>query len=283
MYNQQSKKHDRFKKEVASVMKKTIVMDGATRMNYSRCGYILMWMIVNIFDGLSSFPSSSFLLWMLAFALGLLDLMCLTKNMNNVCIICFRQVVYALDYFVEKIKLYDCSQWCRRNVSLSCRCRRNIVRCNTLRDSCRTNAAAMDVSGLDQEIEVGSIVAWKNLQKRRARHRFGYGVLLICWFKFMAVVCFAMQVVVVNGYPKMPDGCKGKDWDDRTCDLKEAIDELIALNADGSGTHSTYGPVAEWDMSLVTDLSYAFSTKGSFNGDISKWQTQNVKSMRGSK
>ena len=281
MYNQQSKKHDRFKKEVASVMKKTIVMDGATRMNYSRCGYILMWMIVNILDGLSSFPSSSsFLFWMLAFALGLLDLMCLTKNMNNVCIVCFGQVVYALDYFVEKIKLYDCSQWCRRNVSLSCRCRRNIVRCNTLRDSCRTNVAAMDVSGLDQEIEVGSIAAWKNLQKRRARYRFGYGVLFIRWFKFMAVVYFAMQVVVVNGYEKMPDGCKGKASNDRTCDLRKAIDEL---NADGSGTHSTYGPVADWDMSLVTDLSYAFLSKGSFNGDISKWQTQNVTTLYASK
>ena len=264
-------------------MKKTIVMDGATRMNYSRCVHILMWMIVNIFDGLSSFPSSSFLLGMVAFALGLLDLICLTKNMNNVCIICFRQVVYALDYFVEKIKLYDCSQWCRRNVSLSCRCRRNSmrnsIRCN-LRDSCRTNVAAMDVSGLDQEIEVGSIVAWKNLQKKRARHRFGYGVLFIEWFKFMAVVCFAMQVVVVHGYEKMPDGCQGKDYWARNCDLKEAID---ALNPDGSGTHSTYGPVADWDMSLVTDLSGAFYNKGSFNGDISKWQTQKVKSMKGSK
>tara|TARA_B100000780_G_C20925639_1_gene368909 strand:- start:2 stop:427 length:426 start_codon:yes stop_codon:yes gene_type:complete len=141
----------------------------------------------------------------------------------------------------------------------------------------------MDVSGLDQEIEVGSIVAWKNLQKRRARHRFGYGVLFIGWFKFMAVVCFAMQVVVVHGYEKMPDGCTGRGdlwYFDRTCEPRKAID---ALNADGSGTHSIYGPVAEWDMSLVTDLSYAFKNKGSFNGDISKWQTQNVKSMRSSK
>ena len=140
----------------------------------------------------------------------------------------------------------------------------------------------MDVSGLDQEIEVGSIVAWKNLQKRRARHRFGYGVLFIRWFKFMAVVCFAMQVVVVNGYEKMPDGCKGLGYSggDRSCDLRKAIDELIALKADGSGTHSTYGPVADWDMSLVTDLSFAFYQKGSFNGDISKWQTQKVKSMK---
>ena len=104
IYNQKSK--------VASVMDKTIVMDGATRMNYSRCGHILMWMIVNIFDGLSSFPlPSSFLLWMLAFALGLLDLICLMKNTNNVCILCIRQMEYALDSFVEKIKLYDCSQW----------------------------------------------------------------------------------------------------------------------------------------------------------------------------
>ena len=97
----------------------------------------------------------------------------------------------------------------------------------------------------------------------------------------MAVVCFAMQVVVVHGYEKMPDGCKGnKVYNDRDCDLRKAIDEL---NADGSGTHLTYGPVADWDMSLVTDLSYAFNGKGSFNGDISKWQTQKVTTLYASK
>ena len=99
----------------------------------------------------------------------------------------------------------------------------------------------------------------------------------------MAVVFFAMQVVVVNGYEKMPDGCKGKGWSDRTCDPRKAIDELIALNAAGNSPHSTYGPVADWDMSLVTDLSYAFYQKGSFNGDIGKWQTQKVTTLKVSK
>ena len=92
--------------------------------------------------------------------------------------------------------------------------------------------------------------------------------------------CSDVGSVECSACAKMPDGCKGKTGTDRTCYPRKAVDEL---NADGSGTHSKYGPVAEWDMSLVTDLSYAFSTKGSFNGDISKWQTQNVKSMRGSK
>ena len=84
-------------------------------------------------------------------------------------------------------------------------------------------------------------------------------------------------------FVKMPDGCKGskiKDFHVRTCDLRRAIDEL---NADGSGTHLTYGPVAEWDMSLVTDLSSAFYQKGSFDGDISKWQTQKVTTLHMSK
>ena len=83
----------------------------------------------------------------------------------------------------------------------------------------------------------------------------------------------------------MPDGCKGLGYNsgDRSCDLRKAIDELIALKADGSGTHLAYGPVAEWDMSLVTDLSYAFYKKGSFNGDISRWQTQKVTTLYKSK
>ena len=95
--------------------------------------------------------------------------------------------------------------------------------------------------------------------------------------------CSAAGSVTCATCSKMPDGCLGKNQGDRDCDLRIAVDELIALNADGSGTHPTYGPVAEWDMSLVTDLRHAFRSKGSFNGDISKWQTQKVTTLAYSK
>ena len=81
---------------------------------------------------------------------------------------------------------------------------------------------------------------------------------------------------------KMPDGCKGKVWTDRDCDLRKAVDEM---SADGSVEiyqpryRLTYGPMKDWDISLVTDLKFAFYEKGSFNGDISKWQTQKVTTL----
>ena len=58
-------------------------------------------------------------------------------------------------------------------------------------------------------------------------------------------------------YDKMPDGCKGLGYNggDRSCYPRKAVDEL---SADGSGTHATYGPMKDWDMSLVTDISHLF-------------------------
>ena len=76
---------------------------------------------------------------------------------------------------------------------------------------------------------------------------------------------------------KMPDGCKGKVSSDRSCDSRKAVDEL---NADGSGTHPTYGPMKDWDMSLVTDISYLFYQKGTMNADLSSWDVSGVTNMQ---
>ena len=40
-----------------------------------------------------------------------------------------------------------------------------------------------------------------------------------------------------------------------------------------------YGPVADWDVSAITDMSFLFS--GFFNSDISSWDTSGVTTMRG--
>ena len=80
-------------------------------------------------------------------------------------------------------------------------------------------------------------------------------------------------------YEKMPDGCKGKAESDRSCYPRQAVDELTALNADGSGTHPTYGPMQDWDMSLVTDLSRLFEYKNSLTADLSNWDVSRVTAM----
>ena len=88
--------------------------------------------------------------------------------------------------------------------------------------------------------------------------------------------------MLLGVYDKMPDGCKGKVWTDRDCDLRKAVDELSADTYDSiyqPRYRLTYGPMKDWDISLVTDLKFAFYEKGSFNGDISKWQTQKVTTL----
>ena len=40
-----------------------------------------------------------------------------------------------------------------------------------------------------------------------------------------------------------------------------------------------YGPIADWCVSAVTDMSYLFELLGRFNGDISSWDTSKVTDM----
>ncbi len=44
--------------------------------------------------------------------------------------------------------------------------------------------------------------------------------------------------------------------------------------------HFKYGPIADWDVSGVTDMSGLFSYATEFNGDLSKWDVSNVQNMQ---
>ena len=61
----------------------------------------------------------------------------------------------------------------------------------------------------------------------------------------------------------------------RTCGIRKAVDDYIA------GSTGSYGPIEDWDTSLVTDMSRTFCDS-SFNADISKWQVGKVTTMYGS-
>tara|TARA_Y100000389_G_scaffold155790_1_gene156537 strand:+ start:13125 stop:14261 length:1137 start_codon:yes stop_codon:yes gene_type:complete len=54
-----------------------------------------------------------------------------------------------------------------------------------------------------------------------------------------------------------------------------------ALDAGGpEHAHPVYGPIADWDVSRVTDMRGRFMAAKAFNGDLSRWDVRNVEDMR---
>ena len=62
-------------------------------------------------------------------------------------------------------------------------------------------------------------------------------------------------------------------------ELKSAVNTYLRMFPEGDCSHGPYGPIGEWDVSRVTDMSYMFSDKVFFNGDISEWDVSRVTDM----
>ena len=77
-----------------------------------------------------------------------------------------------------------------------------------------------------------------------------------------------------------------RDSPDRAA-LKTAVDNCFAVDATGVACCSRGADcgaagtteMADWDVSLVTDMSSLFSGKGFFNADISRWDVSSVTNM----
>ena len=52
-----------------------------------------------------------------------------------------------------------------------------------------------------------------------------------------------------------------------------------AYNANPDTATETYGSIAGWDVSMITDMSELFSYLQNFNADISSWDTSKVTNM----
>ena len=63
--------------------------------------------------------------------------------------------------------------------------------------------------------------------------------------------------------------------------LKSAVDAHIKLCPQGDCSNGPHGPIGEWDVSRVTDMSGMFSRARLFNGDVSKWDVSSVQEMDG--
>eukprot|EP00964_Phaeocystis_antarctica_P049665 scaffold28787_cov67-Phaeocystis_antarctica.AAC.2 len=54
----------------------------------------------------------------------------------------------------------------------------------------------------------------------------------------------------------------------------------MAFNNNETTATATYGPVADWGVSKITDMSYLFQNLKNFNTDISNWNTSSATTMR---
>jgi len=60
--------------------------------------------------------------------------------------------------------------------------------------------------------------------------------------------------------------------------IQTAVDLWVS---DPSAATTTYGDISTWDVSQVTDMSFLFLGKETFNDDISNWDTSSVTNMFG--
>ena len=61
-------------------------------------------------------------------------------------------------------------------------------------------------------------------------------------------------------------------------ELRTAVGEY---NTDVNAAEAKSGPVINWDVSGITDMSFLFKDLGNFNADISSWDTSGVTTMQG--
>ena len=63
--------------------------------------------------------------------------------------------------------------------------------------------------------------------------------------------------------------------------LKSAVSKCLKISPAGQCPNGPHGPIKEWDVSDVKEMTQMFDRASSFNGDISKWDVSHAKDMKG--
>jgi len=74
----------------------------------------------------------------------------------------------------------------------------------------------------------------------------------------------------------MPALMGANPWFTTKASLQTAV---RAYNTDPTTATATYGSIAGWDVSMITDMSSLFYELKNFNADISSWDTSKVTNM----
>ena len=129
---------------------------------------------------------------------------------------------------------------------------------------------------------------------RRPRHRqviqnsvkngkWGKAGIMNCQFRSRRALCNAVRsranITPVRTYDAIPNATWVYGDDQRNNGIRKIVDDWIAGGTLKADVVARYGPIEDWNTSLVTDMSYLFSGKSTFNADISKWNVSKVTNM----
>ena len=87
------------------------------------------------------------------------------------------------------------------------------------------------------------------------------------------------------GTPAFASAGYGSSWGPGTCPATFTTKASLRTAVQAYDTNPTaaieeYGPIADWCVSTITDMSWLFSQLKNFNADISNWDTSSVTTMR---
>ena len=92
---------------------------------------------------------------------------------------------------------------------------------------------------------------------------------LFCKLKYCATGSF--------GSDALPNGDESSG--DPGTGLRKVVSDWISGGAAKNTVLVTYGPIEDWNVASVTSLNSVFLSKGTFNADLSKWNTTKVTTM----
>ena len=94
--------------------------------------------------------------------------------------------------------------------------------------------------------------------------------------------CSAVDSTSCSSCNTLPNGNGEKEPGNRIGSLGGVIDDITGSNDNKKLTAiEKYGPIIDWDMAQVTDMSNAFYNKNMFNAELSNWATSAVTTMAG--